>query len=465
MSDTICAISTPPGSGGIAVARISGDRTIEIVSKIWKGKPIAGMTSHTAHLGEILDSEGNTLDQALITLFLAPNSYTAENVIELSVHGSVYVQRELLNSLITAGARLAQPGEFTRRAFTNKRLDLTQTDGIASLIQSTTKAAHAIAVSQMKGSISSALKILRDKLLSLSSLLELELDFSEEEVEFADRQQLIAISEEISKEISRLSSTFKNGKAIKEGVTVAITGPTNAGKSSLLNVLLNENRAIVSDIHGTTRDIIEDTTEINGILFRFLDTAGLRKTDDAIEQLGIERSLHAIKTAQTVLILSDSTKKIDIDSLTRLINEAKDRESNENPQIIHIYNKVDKTEEPENTRKLNKFKENFPEISTIQISTVTRIGIDSLEELLAAHYLPAPDNREMVMITNASHYQSLKNASESINRVITGLRTSIPTDFIAQDLRETLTHLGEITGEITSAEILQNIFQNFCIGK
>jgi len=463
MSHTICAISTPPGVGGIAVARISGTDTIKIVSKIWKGRDLETIPSHTAHLGTITDTQGTPLDQALLTIFKEPNSFTGETVIELSVHGSTYIQQELINTLIKAGARLAEPGEFTRRAFINSKLDLAQVDGIASLIQSTSKAAHDIAISQMRGGVSKKLKSLRKQLLDLATLLELELDFSEEDVEFANRTQLVQTTKEILKEIDTLKATFQAGKAIKEGVTVAIAGPTNAGKSSLLNTLLGDNKAIVSEIHGTTRDIIEDTTQIGGILFRFLDTAGLRHTTDQIEQLGITRTQAAIKTASTILIVSDSTTSLQLDQIENIITTA--TEESRKPQIIHIYNKTDKAAHPDNRILIKKLAYKHPDIPTIGLSTITRNGIDTLEETLVRHYLPEPDNREIIMITNARHYQSLIQASESTTRIINGLNANLPTDFIAQDLRETINYLGEITGELTSSEILQNIFQNFCIGK
>lgn len=462
MNKTICAISTPPGKGGIAVIRISGPDTFRIVSEIWEGKNICDMASHTAHLGTILDCRKQPLDQAVLTIFRNPASFTGEDIIELSVHGSVYVQQELLNSLITAGASIAEPGEFTRRAFLNKKLDLTQVDGIASLIEATGRAAHQIAMNQMRGGMSSKLKELRNKLLTLSSLLELELDFSEEEVEFADRSQLIQTSKEILEEIETLRDTFRNGKAIKEGVIVAIAGATNAGKSSLLNILLKENKAIVSDIHGTTRDVIEDTTEIDGIKFRFLDTAGIRTTSDTIEQLGIERSIQAIEKAQTTIIVVDSTSENSEDQIENLI--AKAQQSTVNSQIILINNKTDLPPHPESINLVSSIAKKH-NITVINLSTVTQSGLQKLQQTLSRHYLPEQNNANTLMITNARHYQALANSAESTMRIINGLQSSLPSDLIAQDLRETLNHLGEITGEITSSEILQNIFQHFCIGK
>lgn len=460
MNTTICAVSTPPGIGGIAVIRISGPETIKTVSEIWKGKDLSSLLSHTAHLGTILDTDKNTLDQVLLTLFRAPGSFTGEDVIEISVHGSTYIQQEILRSLISAGARLAQPGEFTRRAFMNRKIDLVQTDAIASLIHSTNKATHNLAINQMRGNVSDKLKELRQSLLKLSTLLELELDFSEEEVEFADRLELIRLAEKIQSEIDTLKNTFKTGKAIKEGVAVAIIGPTNAGKSSLLNTLLQDNKAIVSEIHGTTRDTIEDTAIIDGIEFRFIDTAGLRETTDKIEKLGIERSRIAAKQANIILIVTDRSSNPDYEELRNILET-----DNLSENIIHISNKYDLAPTPAYTQFLREFEKKRPHIQTIHISTKTEYGIETLRKTLVETILPQPDLKEAIIITNALHYQSLNSASQSNSNIINGLQSGVPTDLIVQDVRETISCLGEITGEITSSEILQNIFANFCIGK
>ena len=308
--DTICAISTPHGVGGIAVARVSGANAITIVDRVWQGKPLSDVTSHTAHLGTVVDERGEAIDQAVATIFRAPRSFTGENVVEIAVHGSRWVQRELINLLVRQGCRVAAAGEFTRRAFANGRMDLAEAEAVADVIASSSRAAHRIAMSQMRGDFSNRLSSLHDQLLDLASLLELELDFSEEEVEFASREKLLTLAHEIHSVVNRLASTFATGAAIKDGVPVAIVGETNAGKSTLLNQLLHEERAIVSDIHGTTRDTIEDTIEIGDTLFRFIDTAGLRETTDTIEALGIERTLQKITDARIVLWVIDATAGI-----------------------------------------------------------------------------------------------------------------------------------------------------------
>lgn len=464
METTICAISTPPGLGAIAIIRISGEKTIDIVSRIWEGKDIQTFKSHTAHLGTILDSQGKKLDKALLTIFHAPNTFTGETIIELATHGSKYIQQETLNSLITAGAVLAQPGEFTRRAFLNKKIDLIQTDAIAQLIHSTSRAANTLAINQMRGNVSNKLKHLRSSLLQLSTLLELELDFSEEEVEFADRTTLIETTKQIISEIENLRDTFKTGKAIKEGVAVAIIGPTNAGKSSLLNTILQDNKAIVSDIHGTTRDTIEDTTQIEGIQFRFIDTAGIRQTTDQIEKLGIERSKNAAKTANIVLLVSDQSTKQSIQETENTINTIKENTTN-NPTIIHLQNKTDLPQHPSYKEYLEALRNNHPEIENIPISTHTSEGIENLQQALVSTILPHPNIEESTIITNTRHFQALNAALESANNILSALSSNIPTDLVTQDVRETINHLGEITGEITSMDILQNVFANFCIGK
>lgn len=337
-NDTICAISTPHGSGGIAVARISGPEAFAITDKIWKGKKLGDVKSHTVHLGEVMDSDGAVLDQAVAAVFKAPASYTSEDTVELSVHGSRWIQRELIKSLIKAGARLAERGEFTSRAFAAGRFDLAEAEAVADLIASSSRAAHRIALNQMRGSVSKRLDKLREDLIQLASLLELELDFSEEDVEFASRERLLALATETKNEIERLVGTFNTGSAIKDGIPVAIIGRTNAGKSSLLNALLGDDRAIVSDIHGTTRDIVEDTLEIGDYLVRFQDTAGLRQTDDAIERIGIDRSYKAACTARIVIHVMDGTAAES--------NDCSDISDIEPNRIITVFNKIDIADSP-----------------------------------------------------------------------------------------------------------------------
>jgi len=444
INDTICAISTPHGCGGIAVARISGPEAISITGKIWKGKNLNDVGSHTAHLGEIIDSEGNILDQAVATIFKSPASYTSEDTVEISVHGSRWIQRELINTLIKAGARLAERGEFTRRAFAAGRFDLTEAEAVADLIASSSRAAHRIAINQMRGSVSKRLEKLRESLLKLASLLELELDFSEEDVEFASREQLLALATETKAEIEQLISTFNTGAAIKDGIPVAIIGRTNVGKSSLLNALLGDERAIVSDIHGTTRDVIEDTLEIGDYLVRFQDTAGLRNTDDAVEKIGIYRSYKVANSARIVIHVIDGTSP----DYTR-----DDIENIEPERIITVINKSDISNNP------------VPK-GSIPISAKTGEGLDNLRKALLAKIETFADaeNGE-VMLTNVRHAQALTLASKSITDFITALNEKIPTDLAAQLLRETLHHLATVTGIITTPDILQSIFTTFCIGK
>lgn len=447
--DTICAISTAPGIGGIAVVRISGLAAFQIVEKIWRGRNVGDMQSHTAHLGTIVDIDGSALDQAVLTIFRAPGSYTGEDTVELSIHGSRFVQRRVIELLIDAGARLADAGEFTRRAFVAGHLDLTQAEAVADVIASNSRAAHRIAINQMRGGFSRRLTSLRERLIELASLLELELDFSEEEVEFASRRQLLAIAEEVRDEVGRLHQSFESGQAIKEGIPVAIVGPTNAGKSSLLNALLGDERAIVSNIAGTTRDTIEETLEIGEYLFRFIDTAGLRHTSDEIERIGIDRSRQAIARARIVIAVTDVNEPID-QFLSDEIASA--------PYRIWVHNKVDLIGDT----KL----EPVAGCPTIELSAKTGLGIDKLRNaLLDVARQENGQADEGVMISNIRHAQALENTYNSICRVIEGLQSDLPGDLVAQDLRDTIHHLGAITGTITTPDILHTIFARFCIGK
>ncbi len=448
-SDTICAISTPPGCGGIAVVRVSGPRAIEIVDTLWQGKRLEAVESHTAHLGNIVDENGEALDQGVATVFRTPRSFTGEDVVELAVHGSRYVQRRVLDVLVNAGARLAGPGEFTRRAFLNGRLDLAQAEAVADVIASDSRAAHRIAMNQMRGTFSRRLAGLRDSLVEIASLLELELDFSEEDVTFASREKLLELATEIHSEVTRLHRSFSEGRAIKEGIPVAIVGPTNAGKSSLLNAILGDERAIVSDIHGTTRDTVEETMEIGDFRFRFIDTAGLRHTDDTIEQIGITRSLQAIDKASIVILTLDGSLPVD----SAAVNEVKERAGDS--RLIIALNKKD----------LGAVA-TVPGEDTIAISTVTGEGLNTLQDKLEEYGKELGGNSDNdILVTNARHAAALGQAAETSARVIDGLNASLPGDLIAQDLRATIAHLSEITGEIPSQEILTTIFSRFCIGK
>lgn len=460
--DTICAISTPRGTGGIAIIRISGPKAIEITDSIWHGKPLGEARTHTAHFGELRDPghPDQPLDECVATVFRAPHSYTGEDTVELSVHGSKWIQRETVSLLISHGCRLAERGEFTRRALMNGRIDITQAEGIADIIASSSRAAHRIAMNQMKGGISRRLSSLRQALIDISALLELELDFSEEDVEFADRSRLISLATDIYDELRRLHSTFSHGNAIKEGIPVAIAGATNAGKSSLLNALLQDDRAIVSDIHGTTRDTVEETLEIGDYLFRFIDTAGLRETTDEIERIGIRKSHEAIGHARILMLVIDPTQPLSDIHLSPIYDAKAEH-------AIIVINKSDIVSEDvikdaidkiEHTSSLNKY-------DIVTLSAKTGDGIDRLTDLLTTKMdedtAAGTDN----IITNLRQATALATAAESTATLISALQSTLPTDLVAEHLRETLHHLSTITGTIPSTEILNTIFSRFCIGK
>ena len=448
--DTICAISTAPGTGGIAVARVSGHNAITIVSKIWKGKNLNDVASHSAHLGIVYDSNGEILDEAVATVFRNPNSFTGEDVVELSIHGSRWIQSQLIQSLITAGCRMALPGEFTRRAFAAGRLDLAQAEAVADVISSSSKAAHRMAMSQMRGAFSKKIDAMRDELVQLASLLELELDFSEEDVEFASRNRLLEIADTLSAQLKRAAASFRAGQAIKDGIPVAIVGNTNAGKSSLLNALVEDDRAIVSDIHGTTRDVVEDTIEIGEYLIRFQDTAGLRQTEDPIEQLGIERSHSVASAANIVIYVVDSS-----------IASNPEETARELPHIdIIVANKTDLPQQFDSAT----WQKVYPTSTILPCSARNGKGIDTLRQTIC-DLLRADTSEDDIIVANARHAQSLAEAAANLEALSAALRNGIPTDLAAQDLRAAIHHLSTITGTITTPEILQNIFKNFCIGK
>lgn len=451
---TIAAIATPAGQGGIAVIRVSGREAFDIVQKMWRGKPLAQCASHTAHLGNILQEDGSELDQAVITLFRGPNSFTGEDTVEISVHGSRWIQREALNQLMRCGAKPAGPGEFSQRAFANGRMDLAQTEAVADLIAAESRAAHRLALSQMSGAFSRKLNELREQLIHFGSLLELELDFSEEDVEFADRTQLINSAKGTLAIVQRLALSYQSGRAFKEGVPVAIAGAPNVGKSTLLNRLLDCDKAIVSDIPGTTRDIIEDTREIGGILFRFIDTAGLRDTADTVERIGIERAKEHIDRAAVTLWLVDPTQPLDAQL-------ASIRTSYEGKRFV-ILTKSDLSDDAVTDQILATLPGGCP---VICISAKTGLGIDELETELVRMATAEHNPENELMVTNARHYEALTAGATALERVIAGLQTGIPTDFVAQDVREALYHLGLVTGAVTTADLLTSIFSHFCIGK
>lgn len=460
---TICAISTAPGHGAIAVIRMSGAEALEICDKVFvsvKGKKLAEQKANTVHFGTI--NKGNEIiDEVLVTVFKAPHSYTGENSVEIACHGAPYIQQRILQSLMHNGARMANPGEYTQRAFLNGKMDLSQAEAVADLIASSSAASHRVAMQQMRGGFSSEIANLRGRLLNFISLVELELDFGEEDVEFADRSQLSALVQEIHDLIQKLVNSFSLGNVIKNGVPVAIVGNTNVGKSTLLNALLREDRAIVSDIEGTTRDVIEDTINMGGITFRFIDTAGIRHTTDTIETMGIERTYTKMKQAQLVLLLMDANRPIDdINKTLEQVNQQIDRN---NQHLVVCVNKIDLVD---NARELSEQLQGLEKDDTLLlISAKEQTNIDALTNELLRTVNLQQLNEQDVIVTNARHYQALQNAQEAIIRVLNGLETQIPTDFLAQDIREALHFLGEITGDISTDEVLGNIFKNFCIGK
>ena len=463
--DTICAIATPHGMGAIAVIRVSGYDALPIVSQLFmqNGKPfdMGKMVANKAYYGHIVDRD-ELLDEVLVTFFRAPHSFTGEDSAEISVHGSVFIQQKLLHILISRGCRMAEAGEFTRRAFVNRKFDLAQAEAIADLISSESEASHRVAINQLKGGFSKELQIMRSKLLEMTSLMELELDFSEEDVEFADRSQLKALLEETLTHVNKLKDSFRLGNAIKNGVPVAIVGQTNTGKSTLLNALLGEDRAIVSDIAGTTRDTIEETLNINGILYRFIDTAGLRNTDETIEKLGIERSYKKIQEATLVIGMLDATKGAE--NVLFASKEILEKMDLEHQQLILCINKVD-TLDDQGEALLGQVRQDLDndDIMVVCLSAKHGFGLGDLYSTLKlSQPLASPD---ATLVTNVRHYEALLHASESLKSVQQGLKMNIPTDLVSQDLREVLHYLGSITGEITTDEVLGNIFSRFCIGK
>ena len=447
MNDTICALATAPG-GAIGIVRISGNETLEILSRVFT-KDLTNAQPNTIHYGHIRNGE-ETIDEVLVSVFRAPHSYTGEESAEISCHGSRYILNKVLALLIANGCRQAGPGEFTQRTYLNGKMDLSQAEAVADLIASTNQATHQIAMSQLRGHFSSKLAQLREQLLKLTSLLELELDFSDhEDLEFADRSELMDLTKTIDNHITRLAKSFETGQALKQGIPVAIVGKTNVGKSTLLNRLLKDDRAIVSDVHGTTRDTIEDTIDINGITFRFIDTAGIRQTQDEVEQIGITRTYAAIDKARIVLWL------IDTEPSTEEINDVLQR--TENKKLIVIKNKADKTD----NNSYNLLNRPF-----ITISAKFGTGIEELEQAIyEAANIPALTENDII-VTNARHYDALVRAHDSIQRVIDGLQMQLSGDLLSEDLRQALDTLAEITGgQITPNEVLGNIFKNFCVGK
>ena len=497
-TDTICAIATPPGMGAIAVVRVSGSKAIDIVGRLFQhqGKAFDStkLIPYKAYHGYLINNK-ELLDEAVVTFFKAPHSFTGEDTAEISVHGSVYVQEKLLQVLVDNGCRMAEAGEFSRRAFINRKFDLTQAEAIADLISSESEAAHRVAINQLKGGFSKELQVMRSKLLEMTSLMELELDFSEEDVEFADRSQLKALLKETLSHVNRLKDSFRFGNAIKNGVPVAIVGQTNVGKSTLLNALLDEDRAIVSDIAGTTRDTIEETLNIDGTTFRFIDTAGIRETDETIEKIGIERTFRKISEANIVLGMIDGT--LPFSKIKAAAETIIDHVNVLQQKLLLLINKSDVMEAATmfflNDELLDALKPSYEKnieahggymTDEYQYST-TGQDLHDLRNLMKFEYITAKAPEEVeflkqeiaaygecnqlatdaVLVTNVRHYEALLHASESLLSVQQGLETNLPIDLVSQDLREALHYLGTITGEITTDEVLGTIFSRFCIGK
>ena len=462
--ETIVALATPSGAGAIAIIRLSGKDAISIAADVFQsvsGKDITKQKTHTIHLGHITDN-GKIYDQVLLSIFKGPNSYTGENVIEISCHGSTFIQQQIIQLLLRKGAKMAQAGEFTLRAFLNGKLDLSQAEAVADLIASDNEASHQIAMQQMRGGFSNEIAKLREELLNFASLIELELDFAEEDVEFADRTQFHELLERIEFVLKRLIDSFAVGNVIKNGIPVAIVGEPNVGKSTLLNALLNEERAIVSDIAGTTRDTIEDELVINGIGFRFIDTAGIRETKDVVESIGIQKTFEKIEQAQVVIYLFESSK-FQVSGSQYITEIEKIKNKYPLKQLIVVVNKIDLISEGE----VNQIRQQLEELN-VKLATISakeKSGIDTLkEELLSLVNTGALRNNETI-VTNTRHYDSLLKALEEIQKVKWGLDSGLSSDLMAIDIRSALHYFGEITGEVTNDELLGNIFANFCIGK
>ena len=453
-NDTICALSTANGMGAIAMIRVSGEKALEIVSSIFS-KDLSQVATHTAHFGSIRNEE-EIIDEVLLTVLHGGKSFTGEPTVEIACHGSTYIQQQILQLLIAKGCRTAQPGEFTMRAFMNGKMDLSQAEAVADLISSQSKRAHQVAMNQLRGSFSNELRDLREKLIHFASLVELELDFAEEDVEFADRTELKALVKEVLTYIQKLIRSFDLGNALKNGVPVAIVGAPNTGKRTLLNQLLGEERAIVSDIAGTTRDVIEETLNIDGILFRLIDTAGIREglsdsDSDKIEAIGIERSKQKIQQAQLVLVLADATR----DDVQEVANWANEIQSNNTDK--HILLVLNKTDVQQVTLNVN--------VPSLSLSALTGEGISELSTWMVEQITQGVDVQQEVIVTNARHVEELQKTATALQEASEGLENGTTGDFIAMDIRQGMYHLGNITGDISTDDLLANIFSKFCIGK
>ncbi len=447
---TIVALSTPTGSGALGVIRLSGPNAVSIANSVFKGKDLTKQATHTLHFGLIMDQEA-ILDEVVVSLFLAPKSYTKENVVEISCHGSSYIIQRIISLLIENGARAAKPGEFTLQAFLNGAFDLSKAEAVADLIASNSKASHDIAMQQMRGGFADELQGLREQLIHFASMIELELDFAEEDVEFANRDQLKALVLQINRVIGRLIQSFELGNVIKNGIPIVIAGKPNVGKSTLLNGLLNEDRAIVSDIAGTTRDTIEDEINIGGLVFRFIDTAGIRETADLIEAKGVERTLEKMKQAKLILYMADATQSYD---------EIESQLDGLKKQDIPYLFFVNKAELLDPTQK-----DALKALNVQFITAKEQVGVEALKDSLLETVNLKNINTNETILTNIRHVEALKNTEEALNRVLMNVDNPITSDFLAMDIKQALHYLGEIVGEVTTDDLLENIFSKFCIGK
>ncbi len=464
LSDTIVALATPAGVGAIGVIRLSGPRAIEIANQVFHGKDLEQVSSHTVHFGSIRTAEGRILDEVLATIFVGPKSYTGEHVVEISCHGSPYILQQMIQLLVQHGARMAQPGEYTMRAFLNGRMDLSQAEAVADLIASSSESTHAIAMQQMRGGFSNDIQGLRQQLIDFASLIELELDFGEEDVEFANRDDLKQLIHKIQSLLRQLIESFHLGNVIKNGVSTVIAGRPNAGKSTLLNALLNEERAIVSDIPGTTRDTIEEQLNIKGIPFRLIDTAGIRKAQDQIERIGVERTIEKISRSTVVVYVFDVIESRPEDlwqDVERFLQGSQALTAGS--QQIFVANKMDLNPY---TEPASYYKDGLigPH-NLVTASAKNQMNIEYLKELLYKTVISHPELMDQTIVTNSRHYAALTQADESLDAVLKGMADGVTSDFVAMDIRQALHHLGEITGEISTDDLLGNIFSNFCIGK
>ncbi len=459
INDTIVALSTPPGIGAIGIIRLSGNESITICNELFFGSDLTKQSSHTIHFGTIRDGK-EIIDEVLVSLFISPKSYTKENLIEISCHGSPYILQKILQLCLKKGARLAKAGEFTMRAFLNGQMDLSQAEAVADLIASETASAHKLAMKQMRGGISEEISELRQQLINFASLIELELDFSEEDVEFADRSALINLIVEIKTLLEKLMISFQLGNAIKNGISTVIAGRPNAGKSTLLNALLNEERAIVSDIAGTTRDTIEEVVNIKGVPFRMIDTAGIRAAKDAIEAIGVQKTFEKIEQSAMIVYVFDP-KEISLEEAQTDIQQI--AEKNNVPLLI-LANKTDLLNDVELNEIKNWGKQNFDQ-NFISISAIKQSEAQFLKDLLYESLIKKDVAQESVLVSNVRHFDALKKSDEALSNVLNGIETNLSGDFLAIDIRQALHYLGEITGAVTTDDLLGNIFSKFCIGK